>query len=103
MTQQDDGFVPYPDHGDEDYETHKAIQKDQQQPQDSAKPFSEPRDAVDEFPDTHQLHDSKSNIDEHEAYDEGIDQAALDLPAANLDPTDATVADYHPPDESEET
>lgn len=97
----DDDFKQQKNDDQYDEDVHEAAQKDERQAEDYDPPFSEPRDAVDAFPNTHQLHDNKSNIDEHEAYDEGADQAALDLSASNIDPTEATVADYDPEQKEE--
>lgn len=68
------------------------MQQDEQLPEDNDTPFSPPDGVQDRLDNTHQLTDNNSNIDEHEHYDAGLEQATgADLPgqAADEDQADA--------------
>lgn len=63
------------------------MKQDQKLPQDNNTPFSPPSGIQDRIDDTHQQTDV--NIDEHEHYDAGIEEAAdIDLPGEAADEDD---------------
>jgi hypothetical protein len=95
----DDDFQQ-PVHPVDDYDVHQQIQSEEQLPQDFGTPFSDPDDAEDEFTSQHSLLDNRSDMSLQEIYDEGEDDAAVDLLSSGLQKPDSNILGYEPSNDS---